>query len=217
MAVKLKAVKREDLKKSNTKQIREEGSIPAVVYGHDKKSTPVAVNSIDLLKTVRDEGRNAIITLDVEGEPVDVMLHDYQVEPVKDQLIHADFYVVDMKQEMDVMVNVHLEGESVGQKEGGVLQQPLYELEVRAKPADIPEEILIDVSSLDVGDSIMVSDLKADAKYEILEDENTTIVTVTAPDDVEDLLDEEETDEEVEPELVDQKGAEDEEEGEDKE
>jgi large subunit ribosomal protein L25 len=111
-----------------------------------------------------------------------------------------------MKQEMDVMVPVHLKGESKGQKEGGVLQQPKYELEVRAKPADIPEEILLDISDLDVGDSIMVSDLKDGKNYEILDDENTTIVAVTAPDKVEDL-EETEEEEDVEPELVGQKGS----------
>lgn len=206
MVVKLKAERRDDLKKSSTKAIRDKGFIPAVVYGKAKDTMTVQVDSIELLKTVRDEGRNAIISLDVEGASVDVMLHDYQVEPIKNQLVHADFYIVDMKQEMDVLVPVHLEGEAKGQKEGGVLQQPQYELEVRAKPADIPEEILIDISDLGVGDSIMVSDLKDGKNYEVLEDENTTIVAVTAPDQVEDLeVDEQQ--EAVEPELVGQKGS----------
>ncbi|MBM7543158.1 50S ribosomal protein L25/general stress protein Ctc [Amphibacillus cookii] len=207
MAVKLKANLREDLSKSNTHQLRDGGFIPAVVYGHNKQPRTVSVNSIDLLKTVRDEGRNAIISLDVDGESVDVMLHDYQVDPLKDQLLHADFYVVNMSQEMDVSVPVHLQGEALGSKEGGVLQQPMYELLVRAKPADIPEEILIDVSGLNVGDAVMVSDLKEGKHYEVLEDENTTIVTVTAPDTTEDLEPSDpDPDADAEPELVDQKG-----------
>lgn len=206
MAVKLKAERRDDLKKSYTKAIRNKGFIPAVVYGKGKEPTNVQVDSIELLKTLRDEGRNAIISLDVDGTSVDVMLHEYQLEPLNDQLIHADFYIVDMKQEMDVMVPIHLEGESKGQKEGGVLQQPSYELEVRAKPADIPEEILLDISDLEIGDAIMVSDLKDGKHYEILDDENTTLVSVTAPDKVEDL-DVDEADEPTEPELVGQKGS----------
>ncbi|CQR47483.1 General stress protein CTC [Paraliobacillus sp. PM-2] len=201
MAVKLKASKREDLKKSNTKLIRQSGRIPAVVYGNDKKSNTVSVDSVELLKTVRDEGKNAIISLDVEGETVDVMLHDYQIEPLRDELVHADFYVVNMSQEMDVSVVIRLEGDAQGAKEGGVLQQPLYELAIRAKPADIPEEITIDVSSLEIGDSIMVSDLKEGKNYEILEDENTTIVTVTAPDSAEEVTEEEE----AEPEVINEK------------
>lgn len=211
MTVKLKAVRRDDLSKSNTNQLRKEGSVPAVVYGNKKDPFTIAVNSIELLKTVRDEGRNAIITLDVEqGEAVDVMLHEYQVDPIKEQLIHADFYVVDMSQEMDVSVTIVLEGEAPGTKEGGVLQQPLYELLVRAKPADIPEVIKIDVSELAIGDAIAVADLKDAEKYEVLDDPDTTIVTVTAPD-VEEDLEPSEEDENVEPELVDQKGEKEEE------
>ncbi|MCT2534314.1 50S ribosomal protein L25/general stress protein Ctc [Aquibacillus koreensis] len=182
MAIKLKADERSDLKRSNTKKIRQAGNIPAVVYGNNKKVKTISVNSIDLLKTVRDEGKNAIISLEVGGESVDVMLHEYQTEPLRDELVHADFYVVNMSQEMDVQVTIHLDGESPGVNDGGVLQQPLHELSVRAKPGDIPEEIKVDISKLDVGDSITVSDLKSGSKYEILEDEETTIVTILAPD-----------------------------------
>ncbi|WP_077623899.1 50S ribosomal protein L25/general stress protein Ctc [Sediminibacillus massiliensis] len=205
MAVKLKADKREDLKSSYTRKIRKEGFVPAVVYGKGKEPKTVAVNSIELLKTVRDEGRNAIISLNVEGDsPVDVMLHDYQVEPIKDELIHADFYAVNMSQEIDVEVPIHLDGEAQGSKDGGVLQQPLYYLAVRAKPGNIPEEIKVDVSKLEVGDSITVADLKSSNEYEITEDENTTVVSILTPDSG---TVEEDTDEgQSEPELV---GAED--------
>lgn len=206
MAVKLKAVRRDDLSKSNTNRLRNEGAVPAVVYGNKKDPVTVAVDSIELLKTVRDEGRNAVITLDVEqGQAVDVMLHDYQTDPIKEQLTHADFYVVDMSQEMDVSVSIYLDGEAVGAKEGGVLQQPLYELLIRAKPADIPEVIRINVSELGVGDAIVVSDLKEAENYQVLDDPDTTIVTVTAPDAEEDL-EPAEADESAEPELVNQKG-----------
>lgn len=208
LAVKLKANKREDLHKGTTRSIREAGRIPAVVYGNKKGNKTISVDSIELLKTVRDEGKNAIISLDVEGESVDVMLHDYQIEPLRDELVHADFYIVNMSQEMDVQVAIHLEGEATGSKEGGVLQQPLYELSVRAKPADIPEQITIDISDLNIGDSIMVSDLKEGRNYEILEDENTTIATVTAPDTAEEETTEEE---ETEPEIINERSTEEEE------
>src|SRR5690625_2398524 len=112
MVAKLKARLREDLTRSNTKQLRSEGFVPSVVYGKAKDPITVSVNSIELQKTVRDEGRNAIITLDVDqGEPVDVMLHEYQVDPIKDNVIHADFYIVDLTQEMDVEVSINLIGE----------------------------------------------------------------------------------------------------------
>ncbi|MFP7495434.1 50S ribosomal protein L25/general stress protein Ctc [Terribacillus saccharophilus] len=181
MAVKLKADKRENNTKSYIKELREEGIVPAVVYGNGKEPVSVAVDSVDLLKTVRDEGKNAIISLDIKGEAVDVMLHDYQTDSLKGNLVHADFYVVNMSEARNVEVPIQLEGEAPGSKEGGVLQQPLYDLEISAKPNDIPEHISVDVSKLEVGDSISVGDLQANGAYEILTDAETTIATVTAP------------------------------------
>ncbi|MCA0985634.1 50S ribosomal protein L25/general stress protein Ctc [Halobacillus yeomjeoni] len=216
MATVLKANQRKNLKQSVTRELRLEGNVPSVVYGKDKQPITVAVNSLELLKTVRDEGKNAIISLDIDGgETVDVMLHEYQIDPLKDELIHADFYIVNMSEEMDVEVPVHLEGEAEGAKEGGVVQQPLYELAVRAKPADIPEEVVVDISELNIGDSILVSDLKASSKYEITEDPDTTIVSVTPPEEMPEEPETEDAD--VEPEVINEKGddeGEDESEGE---
>lgn len=204
----LKALKREDHRSSVTKKLRKTGQVPGVLYGKDKETKSIAVNSIELVKTIRDEGRNAIISLDMEGEqPVDVMLHDYQMDSLKDELIHVDFYIVDMSEEMDVNVGILLEGEAPGAKEGGVLQQPLFELLVRAKPNNIPDEIVVDISELDIGDIVTIADLPKSDKYEILEEEDTTIATVTAPTEEEPEPSIE--DESAEPELV---GAEDEEE-----
>src|SRR5690625_2829375 len=183
MAVKLKATLRNDLKKSETKQIRQIRNVPSVVYGKDKESKAIAVNNLELVKTVRDEGRNAIISLDIENsKPVDVMLHDYQMDSIKDELIHADFYVVDMSEEMDVEVPLQLVGEAIGSKEGGVLQQPLFELQVRAKPNNIPDEITVDVSELDIAETITIADLPVSDKYEFLEDDETPIAIILTPD-----------------------------------
>lgn len=202
MAVTLKATQRKDHKQSATKQLRKSGEVPAVLYGKEDESTSIAVNRIELVKTVRDEGRNAIISLDVEnGKTKDVMLHDYQMDPIKDELLHADFYIVDMQEEMDVEVSLRLEGEAPGAKEGGVLQQPVFELQVRAKPADIPEEINVDVSELEIGDSISLSDIPRASNYELTDDEDTTLATVVPPTE-EEPEEPVEEDASAEPELV---------------
>lgn len=202
MAIKLQAKKREDLSRSMTNQLRQDGFIPAVVYGKNKDTQTVSVDNVELLKTVRDEGRNAIITLDIEnGTPVEVMLHEYQTDPVKGDVIHVDFYVIDMSAEMDVSVVLRLEGEAIGSKDGGILQQPLFELQVRAKPNNIPDEIVVDVSELEIGDSLSVADLPKSEEYEYLDDVDTTVAVVLPPES-----EEEESTEEVdfsaEPELV---------------
>src|SRR5690625_897700 len=190
MAITLKAQKREDLSRSTTKQLRAEGFIPAVVYGKDQEPKTVSVDNIELLKTVRDEGRNAIISLDIENDDkVNVMVQDYQTDVLKGELIHVDFFTVDLSEEIDVDVQVRLDGDAPGVREGGVLQQPLFELQVRAKPTDIPEEIVVDVSALNIGDSLAVADLPKSDKYEILEDDETTIAVVLAPDTAEEETD----------------------------
>src|SRR5690625_1369412 len=121
MAVKLKATQREDLRSSVTKELRESGFVPAVIYGKDKESKAIQVNNLELIKTVRDEGINAIISLEIEGDKTaQVMLHEYQMHTLKDEIIHADFYVVDLTEEMDVEVPLRLDGEAQGSKDGNV-------------------------------------------------------------------------------------------------
>lgn len=211
MAVALTANKREDLKTSNTKALRTSGEVPAIIYGYQVTPQAISVNSIDLLKTVRDEGRNAIISLQIDGDSVDVMLHEYQIDPIKDSLVHVDFYAVNMKEEREVQVPIVLEGEAVGVKQdNGVLQQPLYEISILAKPGDIPEQITVDVSELGVGDSILVSDVKAGSNYEIVEDGDTAVVSILVPNAEPEPVEEQE--EPAEPEVINQKSSDDDEE-----
>lgn len=208
MSATLKATQREDLTLSATKKIRATGGIPAVVYGKGEETLTIAVNNLELLKAVRDEGRNAVFSLDIEeGNTIDVMLHEYQVHPVKGDVTHADFYKVDMNVEMDVSVALRLDGEPAGAREGGILQQPLFELEVRAIPREIPEEITIDVAALDIGDSLTIGDIPVSETYTILHEDDESIAIVLPPE-----AEEEETDDEdvsIEPEVI---GADDEEE-----
>src|SRR5690625_289653 len=211
MAVKLKAKQREDLRSSVTKAMSQDGQIPAVVYGKGKESTPISVDSLDLIRTVREEGQNAIISLDIEnGTAVDVMLYDYQMHPIRDEISHADFYIVDLTEEMDVEVVIRLEGEAEGAREGGILQQPLFELQIRATPRAIPEEIVVDVSALNIGDTITVADLPTEDEYTILDEQDTAIATVLPPEEEveEDVAD---VDLSIEPEVIGEEDDDDEE------
>src|SRR5699024_4064172 len=144
-------------KSSTARKLRNEGQVPGVIYGKDKETKSIAVNSIELVKTVRDEGRNAIISSDIENnEQVDVMIHDYQMDVLKDEIVHIDFFIIDMYEVMNVDVGIRLDGDATKTKEGGILQQLLFELVVRAKQNNIPEEIVVDVSELNIGDVITV-------------------------------------------------------------
>ncbi len=213
LAVTVKAKTRQDLRGSVNNKLRREGRVPAIVYGKEKEPLAVSVDSLELLKTLRDEGKNAIISLDVEGDsPRQVMFHEYQIEPLRNELYHADFYIVDMSTEVDVQVPIHVEGNAQGVQDGGILSQPLHELSLRAKPNEIPNEIQVDVSNLEVGDSFLVSDLKEAKNYEITEDESTTIVTILPPQTEEVVEPGETQDGDAEPEVINQKDDDEEEE-----
>ena len=155
----LVAKERTDFKQSTLRQLRENGEIPAVVYGNDNGSKAISVNNADLKQTLKKIGRNGIISLDFQGKQHQVMLSDYQKDPLKHEMYHADFLIVDMSEEVQANVRVNLIGKASGVKDGGVLQQSLHEVTITAKPGDIPESIDIDISDLEVNETIYVSDL----------------------------------------------------------
>lgn len=207
MAIVLEAQPRDNSKKSTIKKIRREGNVPAVVYGHGVESRSIYFSSSEFIKVMREAGRNGVITLKVDKDDYPVMVHEMQFDNLKDELVHADFYKVDMSSEVDAEVAVHLTGDAVGEKEGGLVQQLLHEISVRALPAEIPDAIEMNIESLNIGDSLSIQDLPKAGSYEILNDPEDTVVTVTPPQ----AEDEPETEEEEqEPELVDGKEDQDE-------
>lgn len=167
-------------KKENAK-LRNSGFIPAIVYGFELESQSIAVNEKDFVKTLREVGRNGVIKLDVDGKSVNVVLSDYQMNILKGQMIHADFLAINMKEELEVNVVVNVTGNSVGVSEGGMLQQPNRELTITVKPSDIPESIDIDVSSMAIGDNLTVADVRDKIDYAIMNEDDYTLVTVSAP------------------------------------
>ena len=166
--------------KENAK-LRNSGFIPAVVYGYQVESQSIAVNEKDFTKTLREVGRNGVMKLEVDGKSVNVVLSDYQMNILKGQMIHADFLAINMTEELEVNVVVNVTGNSVGVSEGGMLQQPNRELTITVKPSDIPESIDIDVSSMAIGDNLTVADVRDKIDYAIMNEDDYTLVTVSAP------------------------------------
>jgi large subunit ribosomal protein L25 len=191
VATVLKMEERTNLKHSENRSIRSKGSFPAVVYGNKKESRPVAIDSTDFIKALREVGRNGILTLSGSGENVQVMLHELQTDPLKNEIIHADFYIVDMASEVEVSVNIHIVGEALGVKSGGVLQQSLHVVSLTALPGNIPTSIDVDVSNLDVNETIYIKDLPT-GKYSFSQDENQVVASILPPK-VEDEVDSGET------------------------
>jgi large subunit ribosomal protein L25 len=187
MATTVKTKSREKGKQSNLTELRHNGFVPAVVYGYKTKSTTIAVSEIDLLKTLREVGRNGVMKLDVDGKPVNVVLSDYQMDVLKGKFVHADFLAINMSDELEVTVTVSFTGDSAGVREGGVINQPNREVTVKVKPSDIPELIEIDVTNLEIGDTLTVGDIRDKTNFNILNEDDFTLASVAAPRSDEEL------------------------------
>jgi large subunit ribosomal protein L25 len=183
----LAAKKRKEFRKSELRNIRDNGWVPAVVYGSKVGSKPVSVNSAELTKTLRSVGRNGVISLDVEGSKQDVILTEYQEDMVKKDIIHADFLAVSGSSKINVNVRLVLVGEAIGVKDGGVLQQPLYEVSLTASPANIPQQIEIDISHLQIGETVTIADIPTMGAYTIQNDGEEVIASILPPKQEEEI------------------------------
>jgi large subunit ribosomal protein L25 len=186
MDVVLEAVRRDSFGRNNAGRLRRDGRIPAVIYGGpDGGSQPLAVDPKALLGILRSEaGVNTLITLKLDGTSSDtrVLVKEYQVHPVTQHLLHADFYRVAMDKAIRVTVPVHLTGEAKGVKaQGGVVDFVHREIVVECLPADIPEHIAVDVTELMLHDGVRVRDVDTGGKWKALSDADMLIVHVVSP------------------------------------
>ena len=191
----LAAKERVDGKRSNLRLIRENGGIPAVVYGHNQDNTPIEVNGKELRKTLQDVGRNGIIELQLENDKKNVMLTEYQMDSLTNKFIHVDFLAVNLSRKVTAGVPLVAVGTPAGVKEGGILQQTLHEVAVTARPKDLPESIEVDVSNLQIGDAIYLKDIEEQVSAAIETEGDEVIASVLAPK-LEPAVEEEQTDEE---------------------
>ena len=167
--------------KNDARRVRRAGMVPITVYGGGAETVAAVAPLSELAAILRSEaGRNTIFTVAVEGfGESEVMFHDRQIDPVKGRLMHADLTRLVKGQKIEVTVPLHLVGEPFGVKEKqGVLEQIVREIDVRCEPRDIPDSLDVDVSNLDVHDTLHVSDIPVSAGVEILTDAELVIATV---------------------------------------
>ena len=180
----LEAVSRNRFGKNEAGRIRREGQIPAVVYGDAHAAESVSVNPKDLLRILHSEsGANTLISLKIDGKgAAKVLVKEYQLHPVEQNLLHADFYLVAMDKVLRVTVPVHLTGVAKGIKEqGGIVDFVHREVVMECLPADIPEHITVDVTELMLHDGVRVRDLDTGGKWKPVSDGDMLIVHVIAP------------------------------------
>ncbi len=209
--IQLEVQVRQKTGRRNVKAVREEDCVPGVVYGEKKKPTSIKVDRRAYEKIMRAHaGQSVVFHLNVmDGEK---KLRDYsaivkeeQHHPVQEALIHLDFQRINLKKEIEIEVQVICVGEPIGVKrDGGSLDQPLHDLEIVCLPTNIPEKIEVDVSHLEIGDAVHVSDLKLPEKVITKMDPETMVASVVPPMKSEDEISAE-GEEVTEPEVTKEK------------
>ncbi|MFZ1947779.1 MAG: 50S ribosomal protein L25 [bacterium] len=187
----LKAKAREGVGKETAKKARQVGLIPGVLYGEGEEPLPLTVNSKEFYPVIHTKAReNVILDLTIEGAgrgECKAIIRELQYHPVRRDIIHVDFQHISMTKEIVVKVPIMVLGEAVGVKShGGILEYLLREVEVQCLPASIPDRVTVDVSELDIGDSLQVKHLTVEG-VKLLTDPDASVVTVVAPTVVEEV------------------------------
>jgi large subunit ribosomal protein L25 len=185
----IKAQSRNTTGKNTAYRLRSKGLIPAVLYGHNFSPIPLSINVLELnailQPTGHGTGEHVLHKISIEDRadiPVkEIMIKELQRDPLTQKILHVDLYTVRMDEKIIVPVRLNVVGKAPGVQKGGILQLILREIEVKCFPADIPSSFDIDVSTLEIGQSLHVSDLVIPQNIEIHEDSGAPIVSVIAP------------------------------------
>ncbi len=197
----IEAELREGTGKGVARKLRTTDRIPAICYRRNAKSVSISLNPHTLNNLIRNAsaGINTLFDLKVAGggdfDGRQVLVKEIQRDPVSGAYLHADLFAVDLKEKIHVSVPVHLTGSAEGVTMGGILDHALRDLEIQCLPGAIPEEFSVDVTALEIGQSIHVRDLTLPDDVELRIDPNLSIVSVVAPAAVEEETPEEEPEE----------------------
>ena len=200
-----------DVVGKQVKALRRQGRLPAVLYGRNIQPIPVTMDFREANRILPGITSSRLLVVNVDGEEHTALVREKQFHPVQGKLIHVDFMVVSLTEKLRANVSIHLEGESPAVRDiNGILVPVIEEIEVECLPQDLPERIMVDVSSLtEIGSAIHVRDLKLSDRVRVLTDPDEMVAVVTAPE-AEEVV--EEVAPEIEPEVIERGRKEEEEE-----
>ena len=180
--VSLAALRRDSSGKGAARSLRREGRVPAVIYGRGRDTESLAVNRSDVEKLLMGHSTSStVIELSIDGQTLNVLIRDMQRHPVRAEIMHIDFLELHEGEKITLDVPLHLVGMPTGVRTGGgTLEQIIREIQLAVLPKNIPENIEIDVSGLEIGQTLHVSDIKVQ-DAEILTDPAQTVCTIAAP------------------------------------
>lgn len=174
-------IRNESATKSDIKKLRDQGKIPGVVYGKKLQSTAIMIDEKELHALLR-RNPHSIVDMDVPGQGKHpVMISSMQRDSLYRNLLHVDFHQISMDEPIRTTVALEFVGESPAQREGGVLTAVLHEIEVRCLPSQLPEHIAVDISGLQLGESLLAGELKMPAGIELKTDDNAVVATILVP------------------------------------
>lgn len=182
--VALAASGRAGIGKGEARALRRAGRVPGVAYGAElERALPVSVDGRELYHALHTEaGENAILRLDVdEAESQLAIVREIQRHPVRREIVHVDFVTVNKNVKITVEIPIVTEGEAIGADEGGVADQVLFSLPVEVLPLEVPDQITLDISDMQVGDVKRVEDLVLPEGVETSEEPERTVITVNVP------------------------------------
>ena len=179
----LSATLRSESGKGAARALRRAGSVPAVIYGHKREPMSLSIVTRELERLLeRVAAGSTVVELSIDGKVSRTIIREIQKHPFKKQLVHVDFQELVAGEKITVSIPLIVVGTSVGvRSSGGVLDQTLRELEVSVDPSSIPNHIDVDVSALDVGDSVHVRDLTLPEGITVITDADASVVVVAAP------------------------------------
>ena len=178
--IEINSDERTDIGKNLVNKIRNKGLVPAVLYGTKPKSLTVTLSDATKLYNARHE--NFLVKLKINNQDTkDALLKDIQLNPVKNNVIHLDFLELIAGKPIAVKIPIQLTGTPMGLKLGGIIEHFLWEVKIECLPKDIPEVITIDISNLNIGESIHIADLKVPQGVKVLDKAKQVIVTIGLP------------------------------------
>ncbi len=181
----MKAERREGRGKGAARKLRAGGRVPGVVYGPEAEPLSLALETREVEQLFQSISvDNTIVELDVDGEDEDIqtLVRDIQTHPFRPEILHVDFFRIQKGRAVQLEVPVELLGTPVGVKEGGVVEQVVHSLPVRCIPSLIPEVVELDISELDINESLHVSDLSLPEGVEVLLEPERTVCSIQVPD-----------------------------------
>ena len=200
--VKLAARVREGRGTKDAKALRLAGDVPGVIYSATSDTESIVVSIRDLRHALSAAGVHSVFDVSIDGKTDrPVLIKEFQLDPVRDRVIHVDLHEIRLDQKINTAIPVHIEGHAEGVNMGGALSQPTHEVHVEALPADLVEAIVVDVSDLEIGQSIRLADLTPPNGVTFTDDlEGTVLATIAAPVSEEELKTESELEAEAEAE-----------------